>query len=36
MKEMKERKKKTFNFMIQGDNILLAKLSNPKLNHNSK
>jgi hypothetical protein len=36
MKEMKERKKKhTFKLMVQGDNNILAKLFNPKSNHNS-
>jgi hypothetical protein len=28
--------KKTFNLMVQGDDIILAKLFNPKSNHNSK
>jgi hypothetical protein len=36
MKEMKTKKKKTFNLMVQGDDIILAKLSNPKSNHKSK
>jgi hypothetical protein len=29
-----EEKKHTFNFMVQGDDILLAKISNLKSNHN--
>jgi hypothetical protein len=37
MKKMKGREKeKTFNLMVQGDDIIFAKLSNPKSNHNSK
>jgi hypothetical protein len=36
MNEKNEGKKKTFNLMIQGDDIILAKLSNPKSNHKSK
>jgi hypothetical protein len=37
MKKMKGRKKKPpFNLMVQGDDIIVAKLSNPKSNHNSK
>jgi hypothetical protein len=35
-KNERERKKKTFNLMVQGGDILLAKLSNPKSNYNSK
>jgi hypothetical protein len=35
MKEMKG-KKKPFSLMVQGDDIILAKLSNPKSNHKSK
>jgi hypothetical protein len=31
-----EGKKKTFNLMVQGDDIILAKLSNLKSNHKSK
>jgi hypothetical protein len=34
-KKWKGKEKKTFNLMVQGDDILLAKLSNPKSNHNS-
>jgi hypothetical protein len=34
-KKNEGKEKKTFNLMVQGDNILLAKLSNPKSNHNS-
>jgi hypothetical protein len=34
--KMKGKEKKTFNLMVQGDDILLAKLSNPKSNHNYK
>jgi hypothetical protein len=37
MKEMKGRwKKKIFDLMVQGDGIILAKLSNLESNHNSK
>jgi hypothetical protein len=37
MNEMKGRKKKhTFVLMLQSDGILLARLSNLKLNHKSK
>jgi len=32
----REEKKLTINLMVQGDDILLVKLSNPKSNHNSK
>jgi hypothetical protein len=31
-----EEKKIKLNLMVQGDDIILAKLSNPKSNHNSK
>jgi hypothetical protein len=31
-----EGKKTKFSLMVQSDDILLAKLSNPKSNHNSK
>jgi len=31
-----EEKNHTFNLMVQNDDIILAKLSNPKSNHNSK
>jgi len=34
MKEMKG--KKSFNLMVQGDDIFLVKLSSPKSNHKSK
>jgi hypothetical protein len=30
-----EEKNHTINLMVQSDYIILAKLSNPKLNHNS-
>jgi hypothetical protein len=36
MKEMKGRKRKTFILIVQGDDIIIAKLSNLKSNHNSK
>jgi hypothetical protein len=36
MKKMKGIKKKKINLTGQGDEIILAKLSNPKSNHNSK
>jgi hypothetical protein len=31
-----EGEKKTFNLMVQGDDIILTKFSNPKSNYNSK
>jgi hypothetical protein len=34
MKEMKKEGRNTFNFMVQDDDTLLPKLSNPKSNHN--
>jgi hypothetical protein len=34
--KMKGKEKKTFNLMVQGDDIILAKLCNTKSNHNSK
>jgi hypothetical protein len=37
MNERNEGEEKTvFNLMVQGDGIVLANISNPKSNHNSK
>jgi hypothetical protein len=35
MNERNEGEKKRFNLMVKGDDIILAKLSNPKSNHKS-